>query len=119
MNDMPYYKRIWKKSPAVFPWIGIFHVGLLLYMLYSYIADPVSGWILMQPVFMVTFTIIWLFVCDMKKWAAFAYLGLTTLNLILRFVVTDQSILNNFTDTLFPADILFTFFVMFYFKQFD
>lgn len=119
MSDTPYYKRIWQKAPVVFPWIGIFHVVLLAYMLYSYITEPVTGWILMQPVFMFLYTVFWLFVCDMKKWAGLAYLGLTSVNLALRFVLTDVAMRNNFTDTIFPADVLFTFFVMFYFKRFE
>lgn len=120
MNNVPYYKRIWKIAPAVFPWIGIFHVVLLLRSIWSYYIDePIGGWILIQPVIMLLYTIAWLFVCDMKKWAGLAYLALTSINLLLRFLVSDASFLNSFTDTLFPADILFTFFVMFYFKRFN
>ncbi|MCB0697132.1 MAG: hypothetical protein KDC07_07190 [Chitinophagaceae bacterium] len=115
----PFYKRMWQKPPVVFPWIAIFHVGFLLYLLYDNIVDPVGGLILVQPLIMLLYTISWLFVCDMKKWAAITYIGLTTLNLALRFVLTDQMDKVYFTDTIFPADALFTFFIMFYFRKFE
>lgn len=119
MESIPFYKRIWQKPPILFPLVALFHVALLLYMVYDTIADPVGGWILMQPVIMLLYTVFWLFACDMKKWAAIGYILLTTANLALRFVLKDPSALNNFTDTLFPADALFTFFLMFYFKRFE
>lgn len=72
----------------------------------------------MQPVSMLLYTIAWVFVCDMKRWAALVYIALTTTNLLLRFLMTDISLLNSLTDVLFPADVLFTFFVMYYFKYF-
>lgn len=115
----PFYKRMWQKPPIVFPLVALFHVGVLLYLLYDAIADPVYGAVMMQPVLMLLYTVAWLFVCDMKKWAALVYIGLTTMNLLLRFTLVDPSMLNNYTDVLFPADVLFTFFVMFYFKRFQ
>lgn len=115
----PFYKRMWRKPPVIFPWIGLFHVGMLLYLVGNTITDPVYGWILMQPVLMLLYTIFWLYSCDLKKWAALSYMGLTTLNLLVRFLVTDKIFLNNFTDTIFPADMMFTFFVMYYFKKFE
>lgn len=114
-----FFKRMWQKPPVAFPLIALFHVGLLLYMVYDTIAEPVYGGVMAQPAIMLLYTIAWLFVCDMKKWAALTYIALTTLNLLLRFLVTDMSILNSYTDTLFPADVLFTFFVMFYYKRFE
>lgn len=115
----PFFKRIWQKPPIAFPLIALFHVGLLLYLVYDTIVDPVYSGIMAQPVIMLLYTAAWLFVCDMKKWAALVYIALTTLNLLVRFLVVDPSLLNNYTDTLFPADVLFTFFVMFYYKRFE
>lgn len=92
---------------------------MLLYLIYDSFADPVGGLILVQPVAMLLYTLAWLFVCDMRRWAALMYIALTTLNLLLRFMLTDTMDKVYFTDTLFPADVLFTFFVMFYFKRFN
>ncbi len=117
--SVPFYKRMWQKPPVVFPWIALFHAGFLLYLLYDSIADPVGGLILFQPLIMLLYTVAWLFVCDMKRWAAISYIAITTLNLLLRFALTDTMDKVYFTDTIFPADVLFTFFVMFYFKKFE
>jgi hypothetical protein len=73
----------------------------------------------MQPLLMLCYTVSWIFICDMKRWAALVYIALTTINLMLRFLVKSPVILNDLTDVLFPADVLFSFFLMFYFRQFE
>lgn len=110
---------MWTKPPVLFPLVALFHVGLLIYLVYDTIVNPVLGGVMMQPVIMLAYTIAWLFACDMKRWAALLYIGLTSANLLVRFLIVDPQMINNFTDTLFPADVLFTFFVMFYFKKFQ
>lgn len=115
----PFYKRIWQKPPVAFPWIAIGHIAFLLYLVYDAVTDPIGGLMLVQPLYMLLYTIAWLFVCDMKKWAAYAYVGLTTLNLVLRIALVNEMDKVYFTDVIFPADILFTFFVLFYYKKLD
>lgn len=116
---MNFFKRIIKKPPVLFPLVALFHIGLLLYGLWIYHTEPFPSAIWVQPLLMLCYTISWLFICDMKKWAALVYIGLTSINLILRFQLKSATDLMNFTDTLFPADVLFTFFVMFYYRQFE
>lgn len=115
----PFYKRIWQKPPVAFPWIAVGHIAFLLYLVYDAKVDPIGGLILVQPLYMLLYTIAWLFVCDMKKWAGYTYVGLTTLNLVLRMALTSEMDKVYFTDVIFPADILFTFFVLFYYKKLD
>ncbi len=103
----------------VFPLVALFHVGMLVYTVVQFTGEPFPSAIWVQPLWWLAYTVSWIFVCDMKRWAALVYIALTTLNLILRFVVKDTIWLNDFTDALFPADVLFTFFVMFYFRRFD
>jgi hypothetical protein len=110
-----FLKRITSKPPILFPMVALFHVGLLLYNIYTFADEPL--WT--QMFWLLSFTISWIFVCDMKQWAAMVYIGLTTLNLMLRFFLKSEISLSNYTDALFPADVLFTFFLMFYFKRFD
>ncbi len=114
-----FFIRIWKKAPVLFPLAALYHVVMLAYSVHTYSSEPFpsKGWV--QPLWMLCYTVAWLFVSDMKRWAALTYLGLTTLNLVLRFALTDINQLSYYTDTLFPIDVLFTFFVMFYFKRFD
>jgi hypothetical protein len=113
-----FIKRIWQKPPVLFPWVALFHIVMMLFSIWNYRTEPILSLAWVQPLWIVLYTITWVFVCDMKKWAALVYIGLTTLNLFLRFWLSEQY-KNDLTDTLFPLDVLFTFFVMFYFKRFD
>ena len=115
---MQFINRIIKKPPVLFPLVALFHTGLLLYGVYEYSSEPL-GKIWVQPLWLLAYAIRWLFICDMKKWAAYAYISLTALNLILRFVLKTPMDIVYYTDALFPADILFTFFVFFYFRRFE
>ncbi|HEY9178696.1 MAG TPA: hypothetical protein VIN07_13450 [Flavipsychrobacter sp.] len=115
----PFYKRIWQKPPIAFPWIAVGHVALLLYLVYDVLAGQIDGWLLIQPLYILCYTIAWLFVCDMKKWAGYAYTGLTTLNLMLHLALTSEIDRTYFVSMIFPADVLFTFFVLFYYKKLD
>ena len=117
--EQSFIKRIWQKPPVLFPWVALFHVVMLCYSIWNFSSEPFPsiGW--MQPFIMLLYTVSWIFACDLKRWAALVYIALTTLNLVLRFMLTSQHDLAVYTDVLFPIDILFTFFVMFYFKRFD
>ena len=110
-----FLKRIFTKPPILFPMVALFHVGVLGYNIYIYSTEP----LLIQLIWLLLYTVSWIFVCDLKRWASIMYMALTTLNLLLRFVLKSPIEASNFTDALFPADILFTFFVMYYFKKFD
>lgn len=115
---MGFIKRFWQKPPLAFPLIALFHIGLLVYILYRDMTAPEDA-ILGQTATMLLYTIAWLLVCDMRKWAVFVYMGLTTANLWARFVIDDTMIRNNFTDVIFPADVVFTFILLLYYKKFD
>ena len=114
-----FIKRIWSKPPQLFPLAALFHIAMFLLSVYNYKGDPFPSAMWAQPLYLLLFTVSWIFICDLKLWAAYTYIALTTLNLILRFFLKDISDLDAYTDALFPADILFTFFVMFHFKKFD
>ncbi|WP_276133539.1 hypothetical protein [Polluticoccus soli] len=116
---MSFIQRFIKKPPVLFPLVALFHIGLLLYSIYDYSSEPLSSPIWLQPIWLLAYAVSWLFICDMRKWAAYAYLGLTALNLILHFALKSPTDLAYFTDALFPVDILFSFFVLFYFRYFE
>lgn len=102
----------------MFPLVAVGHLAYLLYLIYSNVTDPVDGWLWAQPIYLFAYTIAWVFCCDMKRWAALVYIALTSINLTMRFMVLDASVLNYFTDVLFPADVLFSFFLMYFFRSF-
>ena len=115
----PFLKRIWEKPPIMFPLVAVGHIVYFLLLSYSHVTDYVGGWLLAQPILLFVYTLAWLFCCDLKRWAALIYIALTSINLALRFWVTDSMALNNFTDVLFPMDVLFSFFLMYFFRNFD
>ena len=103
------------------PVIAVFHIGILLYFLYDMIVDPIGILVEGQVIVMVLYSFFWLFVCDLKKWAALSYMGLTTANLVVKMVASESVTrsLSMFLDTLFPADVLFTMIIMLYFKKLE
>ncbi len=113
-----FFKRIWQRPPVVFPLVALFHVVLFLYYVWIFRSEPFpsEGWVV--PGILLLYTISWVFVCDYRRWASFAYIGLTTISIVLRFTLADYTDRELYADTLFPADILFTFFIMFYYKRF-
>lgn len=112
-----FLKRIWTKPPVVFPWVGVFHVWATLHAFWLFFGDgfDLSG--LAYPFGSLCYTVAWLFLCDLRKWAAFAYIGLTSLNLALRFLVHPFSLWADFSNVLFPADIIFCFLILVYYKR--
>ena len=116
---MNYFKRIWLTPPIAFPLILLFHVGLLGYFVYDNIVDPVGVKLWITPAWMLLYTLCWAFVCDLKKWAALAYMGVTTINLIARMLITDGAIESDYLSDLFPADVIFTIIAMVYYKRFE
>ena len=64
MNDN-FIIRILKKPPVIFPWVALFHIGILLFSVYLFSSEPIDAWV--QPLWMLAYTVCWLFVCDMKR----------------------------------------------------
>lgn len=112
-------QRFIKKPPVLFPLVALFHIAMLAYSIYNYSDEPFpsKGWL--QPLWMLCYTISWIFCCDMKRWAGLAYIGLTSLNLGLLYFAKSHHALQYYTGPFFPMDVVFTFFVMFYFRQMD
>ena len=117
--SVPFYKRIWQKPPIAFPLIALGHLVYLFYLVIDSVVDPVGGMMLAQPAIMLVYTIAWLLVCDMKKWAAITYMAVTTVNLWIRFILDDEMSRVYFTDVLFPADIVFAIIAMLFYKKMD
>lgn len=104
----------------LFPWVALFHAGLFVYLILDYAgSEPITSPLWLQPVYMLLYTISWLFVCDMKRWAVYMYIALTSLSMILQMSLKAGFDKDMYTDLLFPVNILFCFFLLFYFKRFD
>lgn len=109
----PFFRRIIQKPPVLFPLLALFHIAMLVYSIWNASSEPLTSMIWLQPLWMVGYTVSWLFVCDMRKRAAYLYLGLSLTNLIL--FATHK---NDYTSALFLMDIVFSFFILVYFRRF-
>jgi hypothetical protein len=98
----------------MFPLVALFHIIMLAYSIWNAHTEPLSSIIWLQPLWMVAYTISWLFVCDLRRWAAYSYMILTAVNLTLFAVhITDYG------SALFLMDIVFSFFILVYIKKFE
>ncbi len=67
---------------------------------------------------MLGYTIGWVGVADQKKWGAFAYIGVTVVNIVEYLTHRGKFGVDMYSSPLFLIDILFCFFILFYFKRF-
>jgi len=111
-------RDIVRKPPALFPYVALFHLFLLVYITWLYHAEPFPSVSWLQPLWMLGYTICWLFVCDLRKWAAYGYLLLTAVNLSLQFFVHDPVQKDLLVSPLLLIDVAFCFFVLFFFRRF-
>jgi hypothetical protein len=66
------------------------------------------------------YTLAWVFLCDMKKWAGYLYLLLTAADLVLHFLLKGYNgNLAIYASLWFPMNVIFSFFVLFYFRQLE
>lgn len=104
----------------LFPWVALFHLVLCCISIWIYRTEPFPsvGWL--QPLWIVASTVVWVFICDMKRWAAYSYVFLTSLSLLLRFLLKmDVTEISLYSSALFPMDVIFSFFVLYYFRRFN
>lgn len=114
------YDRLVRKPPVLFPLVALFHLVMLVMTLWQFGGQGVlmsregiiagSVWLL--------YTVLWLFICDMKKWAAIGYIALSLAGLCGQFLTAKDGLLYELGTVLFPFDLLMIVFLMFYYKRF-
>ena len=111
-------KDIIKKPPALFLWVALFHIAMLVFQLWLYhdIPFPSTGWL--QPAWIMAYTIAWIFVCDMRKWAALLYIGLVVLDLVLFLTLKTEAGRDHYLSAMFIIDVLFGFIILMYYPKF-
>lgn len=98
----------------LFPLVALFHIGLLVFSIYNASTEPLSSLIWLQPLWMLAYTITWLFVCGMQRWAAYTYIAVTTISLGIHFFIKEEL----YHSSLFLIDAIFAMIVMSYIKRF-
>lgn len=97
--------------------VALFHLLITIHAFWSFrdiLGDDLMTWA--HPIALLMYTIFWCFLCDLKKWAAFAYIGLMCINLGLHYFVPAAE---GFAQAFFPADLIFSFIILIYFKRFE
>lgn len=118
-EQLPFLKRIFTKPPIALPIILVFHIIWWGYSIYSNAASqPFPSALWTESLWLLGYTVCWLFICDLKKQAANGYIAITILNLILRFTLTGNN-REFYTDVIFPADLIFCFFLLLFYKRFS
>ncbi len=112
-----FLKDITTQPPVLFPSVVLFHILWLLGAVWSCVQQPTIGMGL-NVIWMIGYTAFWIGVSDQKKWGAFGYIGLTVINIIMYLSFKSHYDRAMYMSSLFLIDILFCFFIMFYFKRF-
>jgi len=103
-----------RKPPVLFPLLAVFHIGMTVYVIY---ADLLDKHLWAQVLWMLAFSFFWLFICDLRKWAAMGYLILTSIDVILYFIMHSEKSI--YVSNMFLLDVLFSFFIFLFYKKFE
>lgn len=117
-----FLRDVIRKPPTPFPYIAGFHVLMVLYVFIYWWGLPISYYYI-ELLWTFGFTVSWLYICDMKRWACYSYVGLTIANIVLflisrnmtesKMVAFEQAYISAL---LLPA-IIFCLIILAYFKK--
>ena len=117
-----FIRDVIRKPPAPFPWIALFHAAMFLLLLLLHWGQPVTDYFV-EILWMVGFTTCWLYICDLKRWAAYGYLGLTVANMVLFLIFLNKPggdiLMDTYVSALLIPALIFSFFVLFFFRRFN
>ncbi|HTM65187.1 MAG TPA: hypothetical protein VL093_02625 [Flavipsychrobacter sp.] len=109
--------RISTKPPVIFPFVALFHLLILCYTIWNYKEFPFPSVYWIPVLWLLLYSFFWLFVCDLKRWAALGYLGLTVLNIALHYFLKFESERSVYTPSFLLLYVFFSFFILFYFRR--
>lgn len=135
---MSILKKYFTTAPVIFPLIGLFHMGLLLYQTMVWLVPDVGFVYWLRPVVLAAYTVCWVGACFLRKKFATAYLILTILTVSFHYFC--PSTVNNFDGQSFfqgvykqivllhgavsdvllvplPTNILFSFIILLYYRR--
>lgn len=112
-----FIKRIINKPPILFPWVALFHLFILGYSAWNFRDFPFPSQEWMPVLWLLVYFVLWLLVCDLKKWAGMVYVLLTALNIGLHYLLKHPSDVAVYTPPFLIIYILFSFFILFYYRR--
>ncbi|HYD21385.1 MAG TPA: hypothetical protein VEB40_07925 [Flavipsychrobacter sp.] len=117
-----FVRDIIRKPPALFPYIAGFHLLLVLFVIIFWWGAPFTFYYI-ELFWSVGFTFFWVYVCLLKRWAAYGYLGLTVANIILYSIslskegFAQEAFQRTYVSSLWLPALLFSFFILFFFRR--
>lgn len=114
-----FLRRIITKPPVLFPLVALFHLLMLIYSIWNFYGFPLFSIYWISTLWVLVYTVTWLFVCDLKRWAMSVYTGLSALSVVLQYFISNKSDLQLYTPSFYVIYLLFTFFILFYYKKFS
>ncbi|MBS1588791.1 MAG: hypothetical protein JST52_04175 [Bacteroidetes bacterium] len=116
-SSTPFFIRIITKPPMFFPFVALFHLFMLSYGIWMYRDWPVFSIDWLSNAWLLTYFIVWIFVCDFQRWAANIYLALTVFNILLYYLLPSYNRVL-FTPPFLPVYILFSFLLLWFYRKF-
>ena len=107
-----------RKPPILFPLVGLFHVLLLGWYVWSDRSVPFPSIVFLELVWMTGYTVFWIAASDFRKWGALGYIVLTIINASLYLAIRNGMISRDYMSNMFLLDGLFSVFLLFYYKKF-
>lgn len=117
------FRRVWDGLPVLFPMVALFHVVILIITIVGFaqsgtLGEAATGGTCLE---LLLYTLLWVLVCLRYRWAAIGYIILTSANLALQYLTPEGSIWKSISDAMepghLPVDVLFCFFLLFYYKR--
>ncbi|KAA5536526.1 hypothetical protein F0919_02335 [Taibaiella lutea] len=114
-------KRYFKQMPVFFPLIGLFLLVMAGIEFWNYAGDggylPVY-WL--RPILFLVYALLWIPICFGKKWAALGFLILSILGMAFFLFGPDITLKHAIGDVYImpiPANILFSFLILFFYRK--
>lgn len=107
---------VFKNTPLLFLLVAVFHIVIAGHAMYSFRDMNLEDW--QHPLLVVLYTLLWLWVCTLRKAAAYCYIGLTIVCTLIAFVLVPKYPNLSFDTPLFPIDMLLSMIILVYFKKF-
>ena len=117
-NFKGFITDIIKKPPMLFPMVGLFHVLWLVWIIWDDRSVLFQSIIWLQVLWLAGYTIFWIGVCDLRKWAAIGYILLTVLSISVYIAVKNHILSATYISDIFSIDVLFSFILLYYYKLF-
>lgn len=110
---------MFRRPPILLPIVGIAHILGLFYTLWQ--CRNIEGFSIqwLQLTWMMAYTFFWLACCNLKRWGVYGYLALTIANTVIYITATSLITRDAYTSKMFIIDVIFSFFLIIYYKRFQ